>query len=48
MAIPPVSFFDHLNNISPDIQFTMETQNDIFLPLLDVLIPQLPDGSLTH
>jgi hypothetical protein len=43
-----ISFFDHLNSISPNIQFTMEMQKDNSLPFLDVLISQLPDGSLTH
>jgi hypothetical protein len=37
-----ISFFDHLNNISPHIQFTMEMQKDNSLPFLDVLISRLP------
>jgi hypothetical protein len=42
------SFFNHLNRISPHIQFMMETQKDNSIPFLDVLISHLPDGSLTH
>jgi len=42
------SFFDHLNNISPHIQFTMEIQMDNSLPFLDVLILHQLNGTLTH
>jgi hypothetical protein len=33
-----ISFFNHLNSLSPHIQFTMETQKDNSIPFLDVLI----------
>jgi hypothetical protein len=31
-------FFDHINNIRPSIQFTMETEVDNNIPFLDVLV----------
>jgi hypothetical protein len=42
------SFFNHINILSPHIQFTMETQKDNSIPLLDVLISCLPNGSISH
>jgi hypothetical protein len=42
------SFFYHLNNNNPHIQFTMEMEKDNSLPFLDVLISHIPNGSLTH
>jgi hypothetical protein len=41
-------FLDHLNIIHESIQFTMETERDGHLPLLDIDIYREPDGSLGH
>jgi hypothetical protein len=42
------SFFQHHNNLSPHIQFTIESQKDNSIPLLDFFISILPNGSLSH
>jgi hypothetical protein len=41
-------FLDHLNNIQPNIKFTMEVEKSLSLPFLDVLASRRPDGSLGH
>jgi len=41
-------FFQHLNNISNDIKFTMELEENNSIPFLDVLINRKQDGSLGH
>ena len=40
-------FFDHINNLEPSIQFTMETKNDNQLPFLDTLIQRSKNGELS-
>ena len=40
-------FFDHINNLEPSIQFTMETKNDSQLPFLDTLIQRSKNGELS-
>ena len=44
----PNDFHKHLNNISPHIKFTIKIQQNDSLPLLDVLITHIQDGSLSH
>jgi hypothetical protein len=39
-------FFDHLNGISEDIEFTMEQEENDSIPFLDVLITRKQDGTL--
>ena len=41
-------FLKHMNNQSNHIKFTMEIQENNFLPFLDVLITKREDGSLSH
>jgi hypothetical protein len=41
-------FLNHLNNIHPNIKFTMEVEQSQLLPFLDVLVSRRPDGSLGH
>jgi hypothetical protein len=41
-------FLKHLNNIHPNIKFTMEVEENRCLPFLNVLISRRPDGSLGH
>lgn len=41
-------FFQHLNNQSSSIKFTMEQEVDRCLPFLDVLISKKHDGSFSH
>jgi hypothetical protein len=41
-------FFQHLNNISKDIKFTMELEENGSIPFLDVLINKKEDGNLGH
>jgi hypothetical protein len=41
-------FLNHLNNIHPNIQFTMETETNGHLPFLDIDIYRSSDGSLGH
>lgn len=42
------NFLDHLNNISKDIQFTMEGEENNCIPFLDILLSRNEDGSLGH
>jgi hypothetical protein len=42
------SFFHHLNNISPKIQFIMEIQTGNSLLFLDVLVSRQPIGAIYH
>jgi hypothetical protein len=37
-------FFQHLNDISKDIKFTMELEENGIIPFLDVLIKRKEDG----
>ena len=39
-------FLDHLNNIHPNILFTMELEQNKSLPLMDVRFTRLPSGAL--
>jgi hypothetical protein len=41
-------FLKHLNNIHPDIKFTLEVEQNKTLPFLDVLVSRRPDGSLEY
>jgi hypothetical protein len=41
-------FFQHLNDISKDIKFTMELEENGTIPFLDVLIKRKEDDSLGH
>ena len=41
-------FFEHLNNRSADIKFTMELEENGSIPFLDVLITRKEDGTLGH
>jgi hypothetical protein len=41
-------FFQHLNDISKDIKFTMELEENGSIPFLDVLINMREDGNLGH
>ncbi|XP_031847206.1 uncharacterized protein LOC116433359 [Nomia melanderi] len=42
------SFLEFVNNIHPNIKFTMEIESNKSLPFLDVLVTRKPDGSLGH
>ena len=39
-------FTDHLNSIHDSIKFTVETENDACLPMLDTMVVRQEDGSL--
>ena len=41
-------FLGHLNNQNNNIRFTMEIENNMSLPFLDVLISKNDDGSISH
>jgi len=41
-------FFEHLNNRSEDIKFTMEEEDNGSIPFLDVLVTRKVDGTLGH
>lgn len=41
-------FFMRLNSISPEIKFTMELEENMIIPFLDVLIIRKEDGSLRN
>jgi hypothetical protein len=41
-------FFQHLNDISTHIKFTMELEDNGSIPFLDVLIKRKEDGNLGH
>lgn len=41
-------FHQHINNINPRIQFTMEKENNNQLPFLDVLVTKREDGKCGH
>ncbi|XP_054723405.1 uncharacterized protein LOC129233402 [Uloborus diversus] len=41
-------FLQHLNNIHPRFQFTMEKESNNQLPFLDVLVTKKEDGTLGH
>ena len=42
------NFLKHLNNISNDIKFTMETEENNCIPFLDILLMIKEDGSIGH
>jgi hypothetical protein len=42
------NFFQHLNNISEEIKFTMELEENGSIPFLDILINRKSDGNLGH
>eukprot|EP00253_Pinus_taeda_P032352 PITA_32352 len=42
------TFFIHLNSISPEIKFTMELEENMRIPFLEILIIRKEDGSLGH
>ena len=41
-------FLDHLNNLHPNIKFTMDQEEGNSIPFLDVKVSRQPDGSLGH
>jgi hypothetical protein len=43
-----IKFFQHLNDISTHIKFTMELEDKSNIPFLDVLIKRKEDGNLGH
>jgi hypothetical protein len=43
-----MQFLEHMNNVHPNIKFTMETENDNRLPFLDILIERRAGRSLGH
>jgi hypothetical protein len=43
-----IKFFHHINNISKDIKFTMEREENGTIPFLDILINRKEDGKLGH
>lgn len=44
----PENFLNHINNLSPHIQFTMRIEQNHSLPFLDVLVSRNKDGFLSH
>ncbi len=45
--VDDTSLLNHLNSVKPSIKFTMESDEDIKLPLLDCLLKRESDGMLT-
>jgi hypothetical protein len=43
-----IDFLSRLNSVYENIRFTMETERDSHLPILDIDIYREPDGSLGH
>ena len=41
------NFYDHLNSINSNIQFTLETESDDILPYLAVLLHHCDDGGIS-
>lgn len=42
------NFLDHLNSMSEDIKFTMEVEENNWIPFLDILLIRRNDGSIGH
>ncbi len=42
------NFLSHMNSLHPNIDFTIELENNQSLPFLDVLVQKNLDGSISH